>query len=99
MYFNGIFNSFQGVISGTRMFMRIIDLPAVLPELLGEPTCRIPGGGERLAASRSGRTAGHPRWQQPTCLPALDPTDICSAYSCQYFFQLCAPVTFGSAKV
>lgn len=26
---------------------------------------RVPGAGERLAAARSGRAAGHPRWQQP----------------------------------
>lgn len=97
IYFNSTFNSFQG------NNLRNQDVYA---------DNGAPRGSAR--APRKAHVEGFPvpesGWPQPDLealqvtrggsrLPALDPADICSAYSCQYFFQLCAPLTFGSAKV
>lgn len=98
VYFNSAFNSFQG--NNLRNQDVCADDGARSLRLRQSsqesPGRGAPGAGARLAAARSGRTQVTRGGGNP---PALDPADICSADSCQHFFQLCAPLTFGSAKV
>lgn len=97
IYFNSILSSFQvnnlldqdvyadnGSPCGSARAPRKTHIVGVLMVESGELQPDL----EELQVTRGGSS-----------LPALDPADICSAYSCQYFFQPCAPLTFGSAKV